>query len=169
MKEIFRNLSHIIFNDPFSILNYSHSKPFKPIFSVTARCIWFLFSFLHGYFCSIQIYVQWTIMESLSLEGTSGDYQVLTTKFWLPVLYHLPVAQSALPYAYRSLMKMLDSISYSICPWGKPLLTGLKLDFVLLITALWSLQVRIFNLPHYSFIQSILHQVFLWGCCERWY
>jgi len=38
------------------------------------------------------------------------------------------------PLSSKSLMKVLSSIGPSVMPWGKSLVTGLHVDFVLVIT-----------------------------------
>lgn len=54
-------------------------------------------------------------------------------------LYHL---QMCWGYALSPIVKVinedLNGIERSIYPWGLPLVTGLQMDFVLLVTALWA-------------------------------
>lgn len=62
----------------------------------------------------------------------------------------------------RSLMKMWNSASPSMDPWGTPLVTRLQLDLIPLITALWA---GLFSFKSISLPTNLIHTLSscLWG------
>lgn len=63
-------------------------------------------------------------------------------------------------------MKILNSISYNIDSWGYPIMTGMHLDFMLLITALWAEHFIQFSAQHVISLSSLC-LISLWGCSWR--
>lgn len=73
-----------------------------------------------------------------------------------------------LPFAMllRSQMKILNHIDCSIDSRGYPIMTGMYLDFMLLVTALWAEQFIQFSALHAISLSS-LRLISLWGCSWR--
>lgn len=86
----------------------------------------------------------------------------------LPVLSHskkmFPHVQREPPVLQFSSMKMLNGIGPSIDPWDTPLVTGIPLVFVPLITSLWAHLFSQFSIH----LQNSINKVLLPGrlCCQ---